>query len=55
MMINSFFGSRWYSIAVSDGLRHYQSAPKICLKKREAVSKVNFAAASYFMECYIFD
>ncbi len=21
----------------------------------EAVSKVNFAAASYFMECYIFD
>jgi hypothetical protein len=23
--------------------------------KQEAVSKVNFAAASYFMECYIFD
>jgi hypothetical protein len=23
--------------------------------KKEAVSKVNFAAASYFMECYIFD
>jgi hypothetical protein len=24
-------------------------------KAYEAVSKVNFAAASYFMECYIFD
>jgi hypothetical protein len=23
--------------------------------QEEAVSKVNFAAASYFMECYIFD
>lgn len=32
---------------------HICNTSVVC--SQEAVSKVNFAAASYFMECYIFD
>jgi hypothetical protein len=48
----------WVFVAIMDAVQCVVSPIPNSLvvgNKKEAVSKVNFAAASYFMECYIFD